>query len=106
MANPVYQSYTTTGAKPPVSLDYCQTPFNASVFVYLATGTATFAVQFTADPIDDTTVTPRWYDDANLPTGSTANGSSNYMFPVRAVRINIAVISGTVEFKVLQGFNP
>lgn len=103
MGNPVYQSYTTTGAKTPVLLDWTLTPFNASVFAYLVSGSATYAVQFTADPIDDASVTPRWYDDANLPTGTTASGSSNYMFPVRAVRINIASISGVLEFKVLQG---
>lgn len=103
MGVPVYQSYTTTGAKTAVALDYFQTPFNASVFAFLVSGSATFAVQFTADPIDDATITPRWFDDANLPTGTTASGASNYMFPVRAVRINIAVISGVLEFKVLQG---
>lgn len=103
MANPVYQSYTTTGAMTPVSLNYFQTPFNASVFVFIASGAATFAVQYTADPIDNPAVTPRWFDDANLPTGSTASGTSNYMFPVRAVRINIAANTGTVEFKILQG---
>jgi hypothetical protein len=103
MGVPVYQSYTTTGAQTPVALDYFQTPFNASVFAYIVTGAVTYAVQYTADPIDDTSVTPRWFDDANLPTGTTASGSSNYMFPVRAVRINIASNTGTIEFKVLQG---
>lgn len=103
MGNPVYQSYTTTGAKTPVALDWTISPFNASVFAYLVSGSATFAVQFTADPIDDATITPRWFDDANIPTGTTASASSNYMFPVRAVRINIASISGVLEFKILQG---
>ncbi len=103
MANPVYQSYTTTGAKTPVSMNYYQTPFNASVFVFIVSGTATFGVQFTPDPVDDPSVTPRWYDDANMPTGTQASDASNYMFPIRGVRINIAAITGTLEFKVLQG---
>lgn len=103
MANPVYQSYTTTGAMPPVSLNNFQTPFNASVFAYIVSGTATYSVQFTADPVDDPDVTPRWFDDANMPTGTAVSDSSNYMFPIRAVRINITANTGTVEFKVLQG---
>lgn len=85
----------------PVSLNYFQTPFNASVFVYIASGAATYAVQYTADPIDSANA--RWYDDPTLKTGTTTSGSSSYQFPVRGVRISIAANSGTVEFKVLQG---
>lgn len=104
MPLPSYQRFTTTGAKTPYILDYAQSPFNVSVQVVLeGASTATYGVQYTLDDPDETRWTPVWTDDANLPTGQTANGVSNYLFPVRAVRINIAAISGTVRFTTIQG---
>lgn len=84
--------------------DYTQSPFNMSVGVVLiGAATATFGVQFTLDDLNDATITPVWFDDANLPTGTATNGVSNYMFPVRAVRINVAALSGALRFVALQG---
>ncbi|WP_213775107.1 hypothetical protein [Bradyrhizobium sp. dw_78] len=103
MAAPIYETYTTTGAQDPIPLNYYQTPFNASVFVYINGGTATYGVQYTADPTNSASITPRWFDDANMPAGTAASATSNYMFPVRAVRVNITAITGSVEFKILQG---
>jgi hypothetical protein len=104
MANPVYQSYTTTGAKTPVALDYYQTPFSASMFVALVDdATAAFSVEFTADDFTDPNVTPRWFPDANAPADTAASVTTPYTFPIRGIRINITAITGTVEFKVLQG---
>ena len=109
MANPVYVTYTSSGIQTGVSLNYFQTPFNATVGTYLSTGsTATYAIQYTLDDItagtSASTVLPvRWYDSANYATGTTSAGTENFMFPVRAVRLNIAALSSYIEFKVLQG---
>lgn len=103
MANPSYQTHTTTGAKDPVLLDWTLTPFAVSVGVELASGTATFKVQYTLDDLNSSSPTPYWFDDANIPAGTTATDITNYVVPIRAVRLNIAAISGTVNFKVVQG---
>jgi len=102
MANPVYRTYTATGAQTPVALNYYQTPGNVSVGVWLVnSATATFGVEFTLD--DPQSANARWYDDPVLGPTSSASGVTSYLYPVRAVRLNISAISGTVEFKVLQG---
>lgn len=104
MPLPYVQRSSTTGAKAPFLCDYSQSPFNMSVAAVLeGAATATYAVQYTLDDLNDASITPVWFDDAKLPTGTAANGVSNYMFPVRAVRINIAAISGTVRFTAIQG---
>lgn len=105
MANPSYQSYTTTGAKTPVVMDHLTCPFNATVAAYLVSGgTATFTVEYCLDDLNDASITARWIADANA-TSVSATKVLNYNNPVRAVRLNIAAISGTIEFKVLQGMS-
>lgn len=103
MPNANSATYTTTGAKTPVIVDDQQSPFNASVAA-IVVGTGTYGVEFTMDDVNNSNITPVWFPDANLPPGQTANGVSNYMFPIRAVRINITVIGGAgIRFVVLQG---
>jgi|SRR5215472_3427503 len=99
---PVYQSFTTTGAMSPIALDRTKAPFSVAVAVYL-TATATYGIQFTLDDLNGTNPV-RWFNDANLPPGSAASGVTNYAFPVSAIRLNITANSGTVEFKVIQGY--
>jgi len=103
MPNPYSVTFTTTGAKTPCITDRSQSPFNMSVAA-IVLGTATYGIEYTLDDVNDPTVTPVWFPDANLPTGQTASGVTNFMFPIQAVRINIAAISGAgVRFVVLQG---
>jgi hypothetical protein len=109
----IYQQLATTGAATAVILDWTQTPFNASIAVSILTGTCTYGVQYTLDnpnsAIDlgsaNTTVT--WLTDVNIPTGTTTSAiAGNYMFPVRAVRLNVASLAGIVQFAVIQGLPP
>lgn len=103
MPNANSATYTTTGAKTPVIVDDQQSPFNASVAA-IVVGTCTYGVEFTMDDVNNAAITPVWFSDANLPAGQSASGVSNYMFPVRAIRINISAITGAgVRFVVLQG---
>lgn len=96
-------SYTTTGAKPAVILDEQQSPFNASVAA-IVVGSGTYGVEYTFDDVNNAAITPVWFPDVNLPAGQVASAVSNYMFPIRAVRINITVIGGAgIRFVVLQG---
>ncbi len=85
-------------------LDHLQSPFNASYAVVLVGATATFGVQFTLDDPNNANVTPVWFNDATNGTGVTASAVGNYTFPVRALRLNVAALSGgTIRFVVLQG---
>jgi nicotinamidase-related amidase len=105
MPNPYSVTFTTTGAKTPNLPDFSQSPFNLSVGVILLAGaTATYGVEFTMDDVNDATITPVWLPDANLPAGQAASGVTNYMFPVRGIRVNIAAVTGAgLRFVVLQG---
>lgn len=109
----IYQQISTSGAATAVILDWTQTPFNASIAVTILTGSCTYGVQYTLDnpnsAIDlgsaNTTVT--WQGDVNIPASTTTTAiSGNYMFPVRAVRLNVASISGIVQLAVIQGLPP
>ena len=115
MGQPVYITTSSTAILGPVNLDHRMSPFNVSVgVIYSSTSmTATYGVQYTLFDQQvltniGSTLAIAWIDDVNLPTGtSSGNQTSNYMFPVAAVRCVVsAVSSGTVEFCVLQGGPP
>lgn len=105
MAQPVYQSYTTTGTKTTIVLDHMQAPFNANVACVVASGTCTYGLFYTLDDVNDASTTARWLEDATAPAGTTATKVVGLTSPVRAVRVVITVISGTLEVKVLQGMS-
>ena len=54
----------TTGPQVPVCPDWTQTPFNARVGVYLASGAASFSVEYCLDDVNSG-VAPRWFTDSN-----------------------------------------
>jgi hypothetical protein len=104
LARQVAQVISATGAGTPIGLDWMQSPFNVSIQVVVLAGTtANFGVQYTMDdPNGGGTVT--WTYDANIVSGTTTTAVGNYNFPVQAVRINVASISGgNIIFNVLQG---
>lgn len=106
MGNPVYQSYTSAGAKPPVIVDWTIPEFHVTVACLLSggAGVGTYNIEYTLDDVNDTARVARWIIDAGA-TAQTVDKVINYAFPVQAVRLNItAYTSGTFEFKVLQGF--
>ena len=102
----------------PVNLDYDQSPMNVSVGVIFnsTTMTGTYGIQYTL--LDQQALTAigstvsvaasswAWFNDVNLPPGQTAAGTTNYMFPVAAIRCVItALSSSSMTFCVLQGSN-
>lgn len=104
MGNPTYQLTNAAGTATPILLDWTQPVFNASFAVELqGSTTATFGVQFTLDSLD--TASPTWYYDANVGQNTTSTFVGNYMFPVRAVRLETVSLSagGSIIFAVLQG---
>lgn len=105
MANPTYQLISATGTGTPVLLDWTQPVFNASFSVDLqGSTTATFGVQFTLDDVNSSR-SAVWYYDSNVGVNTTATFVGNYMFPVRAVRLETTALSGggSIIFAVLQG---
>lgn len=90
-------------------MDYVLSPFNASFRVTVPAGvTTSYKVQYTLDDLNanPAITTIDWVDDANVGAGTTASATGNYMFPVSAIRVVTASLSGgtaTLFFTVLQG---
>lgn len=114
----MYQLITATGNATALILDNAQTPFNVAAAIELQSGTGQFSIQYTLDnpnaAIDqgfpgylgtaaNTTVT--WFNDVNVATTS-ASGVTNYMFPVRALRVAVQSAGATMQlqFVVIQGY--
>ena len=95
----------TLGAQQPISCDYLQAPFSARVAVYIPAGSsATYGVEWTADNVNNTNLTARWFSDSTLPAGQTASATTVYTSPIAFVRLNITALTGVAEMKTLQGF--
>ena|SRR5882672_5539710 len=97
------QTYITagTGASPWFPMDWYQTPFNVGIGVEIS-ATATYTVEHTFDDVFDSTVTPVAFANSGM-TAQTTNKDGNYAFPVRAIRLNVAATTGTVQITILQG---
>lgn len=110
MANPSYQTVTATGTTTPIVVDWLQVPFSLAWAVEFGAGaTCTFNPQVTYDDPNDPTWTTTWL---NVMTSSgSAQGSGGISSntspagPIRAIRLNVTAITGTVRFCVLQGIN-
>lgn len=101
--NPVSITYTTTGAKDGIMLDWRIAPFSVSYAVIKETGGGTLSatIEVTLDNIMDPTITPVWFA---LGSALTATTLAALTAPVQAVRLNIDTLSGTnVTLKLLQG---
>jgi hypothetical protein len=94
-------SQTGTGTTAWYPVDFARNPFNASVSV-VVTGTVTYDVEHTFDNVFDTTITPTAFKHATL-VSQTANGNSNYAFPIRAVRLNVTAGTGSAALTWMQG---
>ena len=96
-------SKTGVGQTAIVPIDYSQNNFGIG-FGVVVSGTITYTVQHAFDNVLDPTVTPTWFDHADL-SGETANQDGNYAFPVRGIRLNNTAGDGSATLTVLQG-NP
>lgn len=112
MPMPIYQQINGTGTGTALILDWAVVPFDVSFALEIQSGTGQFGVQYTLDDpnaaIDGltTSTTVTWFNDANA--GSTTNSTTgNYLFPVRALRVQCYSSSNTgtlnMQFAVLQG---
>jgi hypothetical protein len=81
-------------------LDYVQAPF-AVGFGVVVTGTVSVTVQHTFDNVQDSTVTPTWFDHSSV-AAKVANTDGNYAFPVRAIRVKQNSGTGSTVTTVIQ----
>ncbi len=106
-----FATVSATGTSVPYNLDPSIGPFNVAIQVYVPNGvTATYSVEYTLDELNlqDNTANPniRWMTDPQFPVGSTATITGNYLFPISAVRLNVATLTGgSLELKTRQSFS-
>ena len=106
-----FVSISTTGASDPYNLDPTIAPFNVAIQVYVGGGvTTTYSVEYTLDELmlQDGSANPnvRWTTDPQFPVGSSATITGNYLFPLSAVRLNVATLTGgSLELKTRQSIS-
>lgn len=78
----------------PIPMDYnASVAFNVGI-TCIVTGTVSYSVQHSNDNTN-------WIENANL-SSETASGDTNYMFPVKYIRLHQASGSGSVTMTVIQ----
>lgn len=98
---PVIVTVSSQAASRSVPVDWRENNFKIGLGV-VVDGTLTYSVQYTFDDIQDSSVTPSWFDLSSL-SGITITDSSSIEFPVTAIRINVtAFTSGNVTLTILQ----
>lgn len=95
---PVTVSTTGALASSPIGMDFLACPFNVGIGCVVV-GSVVYTVEhsFEQPPVN-------WFANANI-AAATTSLSTNYMFPVRYVRLNQSGGAGTVTMTVLQGSN-
>ena len=96
---PVRISAAAPGNSTPVPLDNYTAPFSVGLAIVIS-GTATYTVQFT---FDDPNAAVKWFNSTDTAVvGATTDQMSNISFPIRAVRLNVAAVTGSVTMTVIQ----
>ena len=101
---PTSVTNTATGVSAWIPVDYTQANFNLGITVDVSAGaTLTWVVEVTSDDIYDSSVTPTAFTaPAPLDTGTT-DEVGNITIPIRAVRLNTTITSGTAKMTIVQG---
>jgi len=98
---PVTITVTNTGTSAPVMMDALACPFNVGIGCVIS-GAPVYNVEhsFEYPPAN-------WFINANI-NGGTISADTNYMFPVRAIRLHITGVGNatdSVTMTILQGSN-
>lgn len=101
---PTSVTVSATGTSAWIPVDYTQANFNVGITVDVSAGASlTWVVEVTSDDIFNSAVTPTGFvAPAPLDTG-TGDEIGNITIPVRAVRLNCTVTSGTATMTIVQG---
>lgn len=96
---------TNTGISNPVVLDYSDSNYQVGLQAVITSGTPTYTVEYTLDPILDPAFAAAGYTASWFPTSGmnavTTSTTSNYAVPVYACRLNVTG-TGVVRLTVLQ----
>jgi len=103
MGQLIYRTYTTPGEKEPISVNVGANN-TITVGAVITSGSASYAVQYTLDDLNNPDQVKRWFDTIGLPAGTTTTGTAVISFPVTGVRLNATLLGGTLELKVIQGY--
>ena len=93
-------SQTGTGSSSTIPMNLDSTPFNVG-FGVKVTGTVTYTVQHSFDPVWANSGVTTWYNHPTIASLS-ANADGNYAFPVSAIKVLVTAGSGTAELTVIQ----
>ena len=93
-------SQTGVGSSSTIPMNLDSTPFNVG-FGVKVTGTVTYTVQHSFDPVWSSSGVTTWYNHPTIASLS-ANADGNYAFPVSAIKIAVTAGSGTAELTVIQ----
>ena len=101
---PTSITVSATGNSNWIPVDYTQTDFNLGIQVTVSSGASLiWVVQLTSDDVFDPDVTPTAITAPDPLNTGTGNEIGSITTPVRAVRLNVTVTSGTVTMTVIQG---
>jgi hypothetical protein len=102
---PVRVSVTGVGTSQVIVPDYLNAPFALGAAVQVS-GSVTYRVQHTFDDVFDPAFNPATATWFNHPTLSgTGNVDSNYAFPVRGIRLENTLGTGTSTLTIVQAGN-
>ena len=89
------------GGQDVVCLNYLQNPFMASAVVDIVSGNANYAIEFSTDEMSGNPNTFRWLAVSGL-SNQTQSQQFSINFPVTAIRINLANLTGETRLSVIQ----
>lgn len=93
-------SQTGVGSSTTIPMNLDSTPFNVG-FGVKVTGTVTYTVQHSFDPVWQSGGVTTWYNHPTIASLS-ANADGNYAFPVSAIKVAVTAGTGTAELTVIQ----
>lgn len=101
MANPQIVSATASGTTVGLAIDVVSFKYGVGLVVGIsAGGAATYTVECTGDRLDTPDAAKLWVA-LPLLTAKTTAQTSNLAYPVMAVRLNVASVTGTVQLSVI-----
>lgn len=98
-------TYTTTGTKESWNLDPAIVPFNASVACTLVSGTVSYKLQFSLDPMSVADAAALWFDSIDIPAATATSALTLITSPQARFRVVIAAISGVLTIQSRQGLS-
>lgn len=102
------EAYTTIGTKASWNVDPSIAPFALNVACTLLTGTVSYKMQFTLDPLDSPTAVDSdasWFDFPEIPAATAASAQAALSVPVARIRVIIAAIAGSLKVEAIQGLS-